>query len=131
MLAGDVGGVERGSGESRNSFDLDLYGTTQGDLETIDIKAIEKLQNHRLIHIGGKNRACAYCTITKNKTRLGWARKSYYRCQICQVPLCRGDTKCYELYHQLVLDYQHVVRDPTELYKFLLRKFSVFNGPSS
>ncbi|XP_033752963.1 uncharacterized protein LOC117336493 isoform X12 [Pecten maximus] len=80
--------------------------------------------DHRLIHIGGKNRACAYCTISKNKTRLGWARKSYYKCDACGVPLCRGETNCYERYHDLVQEHQHLVDSPKNLYKFLLRKFS-------
>lgn len=50
-----------------------------------------------------QNRACALCTITKNKTKLGWARKSYYKCEACNVPLCVGESECFTRYHDIQL----------------------------
>lgn len=99
---------------------LASMGTSLPELQDVMIGGV----NHRLVHIGGKNRACAYCTISKNKTKLGWARKSYYKCNECCVPLCRGETNCYDRYHELVLEHQHLVDTPRAMYKCLLRKFS-------
>ena len=56
---------------------------------------------HRLIRVLGRNRTCAYCGLTGNKTSSGFARKSYYRCDVCDVSLC-AKYNCFDLYHELV-----------------------------
>lgn len=69
-----------------------------------------------------QNRACALCTITKSKTKLGWARKSYYKCEACNVPLCVGETECFTRYHNLQMQNPELV-----LFK---RKISVSKPPT-
>lgn len=57
---------------------------------------------HRFVHINGCKRACAYCNILGVKTKSGWAIKSYYKCDVCDTPLCRNKKDCFEKYHDLV-----------------------------
>lgn len=60
------------------------------------------IEGHRLTHIQGCKRACAYCQMLSVKTKSGWAKKTYYKCETCDVPLCRGLYKeCYRRYHEL------------------------------
>ena len=56
---------------------------------------------HSLTRVLGRNRTCAYCGLTGNKTSSGFARKSYYQCDVCDVSLC-ARYNCFDLYHELV-----------------------------
>ncbi|OWF43300.1 hypothetical protein KP79_PYT18749 [Mizuhopecten yessoensis] len=77
---------------------------------------------HQLVRVRGINRACGFCRISRNKTKQGYARKSYYECQVCAVPLCRGN--CFERYHELVNEHRQFAYSVKAMYKMLLKKFS-------
>lgn len=56
---------------------------------------------HRLVH--AKNGACRYCKITGNRFECGLVRTSYYKCEACEVNLCREATRdCFAKYHDLL-----------------------------
>lgn len=58
---------------------------------------------HYLVrNIDTKARACAYCRKIGNKTSCGWYIKSYYHCNLCDVPLCSGVRGCFDRYHQMM-----------------------------
>ncbi|XP_021368190.1 uncharacterized protein LOC110459953 [Mizuhopecten yessoensis] len=62
-----------------------------------------EIPGHRLVTRPGRQlKACVYCQLKKVKTRSGWVVKSYYMCEACGVPLCRGQRECYHHYHQLI-----------------------------
>ena len=58
---------------------------------------------HRLIpNPGGLKRTCAYCKQEGTKFKCGMFRRSYYRCEACDVALCRPRAKdCFEKWHLL------------------------------
>lgn len=51
-----------------------------------------------------KAKACAFCRSNGNKTSCGWYIKSYYHCDVCDVPLCSGLRGCFDKYHQMIKD---------------------------
>lgn len=57
---------------------------------------------HRLVHLKRNKRSCAYCNICRLTTKSGWAIKSYYICEACGVPLCRGPKDCFTKFHELL-----------------------------
>lgn len=57
---------------------------------------------HRLVHLQRNKRSCAYCNICRLTTKSGWAIKSYYICEACGVPLCRGQKDCFTKFHELL-----------------------------
>lgn len=62
---------------------------------------------HRLVqNPGGIKRVCAHCKRQGNKFACGMFRRSYYRCEECQVSFCRPNFKdCFQQWHlQLELD---------------------------
>lgn len=60
---------------------------------------------HRLVH--AKNGVCRYCKIMGNRFGCGVVRTSYYKCEACEVNLCRQVTRdCFVKYHEL-LDKRH------------------------
>ncbi|XP_076114842.1 uncharacterized protein LOC143082833 isoform X10 [Mytilus galloprovincialis] len=65
---------------------------------------IEFMPGHKLVHITGHKRACAYCNILRLKTKSGWAIKSYYKCEACDVCLCKGKKDCFVRYHELRME---------------------------
>lgn len=62
------------------------------------------MPGHKLVHITGHKRACAYCNILRLKTKSGWAIKSYYKCEACDVCLCKGKKDCFLRYHELRME---------------------------
>lgn len=60
---------------------------------------------HKLVYTEGKMlKGCVYCQINKVKTSCGWRIKTYYKCNVCNIPLCRdtGPRSCFAHYHQLI-----------------------------
>ena len=58
---------------------------------------------HRLSKMdGNKLKRCFYCQMAKVRTRSGYRVKTTSHCVSCEVPLCAGSTKCFELYHELL-----------------------------
>lgn len=55
---------------------------------------------HRLIgNPGHKALTCVYCKAKGNKTACGWHIKCYYRCSVCDVPLCNIKRDCFIQFH--------------------------------
>ncbi|XP_069132886.1 uncharacterized protein [Argopecten irradians] len=56
---------------------------------------------HKLVYIEDKKyKPCVVCVMNKVKTPKGWYIYSYYKCQVCDVPLCRSKRDCFHKYHQ-------------------------------
>lgn len=60
---------------------------------------------HRLVHNEGyKYKLCVQCQLNKVKTKKGWRVYTHFKCEKCNVALCRdqGSQKrnCFVLYHQ-------------------------------
>jgi hypothetical protein len=51
---------------------------------------------------GNKLKRCFYCQMAKIRTRAGYRVKTTSHCVACDVPLCGGTAKCFELYHELL-----------------------------
>lgn len=61
----------------------------------------ELQRNHQLVH--AKNGVCRYCKLTGNRFGCGVVRTSYYKCEACDVNLCRQATRdCFVKYHALI-----------------------------
>lgn len=55
---------------------------------------------HKLVHNDAKkHKPCGYCVMNKIKTKSGWYAYTTYKCDVCEVPLCRGKRDCFNLYH--------------------------------
>lgn len=72
---------------------------------------------HRLSKMdGNKLKRCFYCQMTKVRTRSGYRVKTTSHCVACEVPLCAGTTKCFELYHELLKSSGHHVSSQLQGY---------------
>lgn len=63
---------------------------------------------HRLVHNEGyKYKLCVQCQFNKIKTKKGWRVYTHFKCEKCNVPLCKnqGSQKrnCFVVYHQTEL----------------------------
>ena len=38
----------------------------------------------------------------RNVTKAGFAKKSYYECNVCRIPLCRNEYRCFFKYHDII-----------------------------
>lgn len=56
---------------------------------------------------GNKLKRCFYCQMAKIRTRAGYRVKTTSHCVVCDVPLCGGTAKCFELYHELLKSTDH------------------------
>lgn len=58
--------------------------------------------NHRPVRMPGKNnyKVCSLCYSNKIRTKSGYYVYSYYKCSVCDVPLCIGRRKCFLEYHR-------------------------------
>lgn len=58
--------------------------------------------NHKPIRMPGKNnyKVCSLCYRNKIRTKSGYYVYSYYKCSVCDVPLCIGRRKCFLEYHK-------------------------------
>lgn len=61
---------------------------------------------HRLVqNPGGIKRVCAHCKKLGSKFACGMFRRSYYRCEACNVSLCRPNFKdCFQQWHSQLLN---------------------------
>lgn len=58
---------------------------------------------HRLVHSdGNKLKTCAFCSINKVRTKSGWYVYTTFRCEACDVPLCKGVRDCFTQYHKYI-----------------------------
>lgn len=56
---------------------------------------------HKLVRLGGKQRPCALCKRFCKKTPCGDNIRTYYKCEKCDVPLCKGPIRnCYKEFHE-------------------------------
>lgn len=79
-----------------NSFPLPPPSSSanNSDLQKLD---------HKIVHTdGSKYKPCVLCQINKVKTKSGWYVYTYYKCDVCDVPLCKG-RGCFYTYHQNIL----------------------------
>ena len=62
----------------------------------------EKIRHQLVPNAEYVKRVCAYCRLGGDKFASGQNRKTYYRCQTCEVPLCRPQTKpCFVNFHRM------------------------------
>ena len=55
---------------------------------------------HRLIrNEENKPRICALCKFYHVKTVKGWKVYSRFHCNVCKVPLCKGERDCFDIFH--------------------------------
>ena len=61
-------------------------------------------QSHVRVRIGsGKQARCVMCRHNGIKTHAGWDILTQFKCDICQVPLCRKEKKdCFQVYHTML-----------------------------
>lgn len=58
-------------------------------------------KRHRLVQ--AKNAVCKYCKLIGNRFGCGQVRTTYYKCEACDVNLCREETRdCFAKYHALL-----------------------------
>uniref|UniRef100_UPI00398EFAF2 piggyBac transposable element-derived protein 4-like n=1 Tax=Pristiophorus japonicus TaxID=55135 RepID=UPI00398EFAF2 len=55
---------------------------------------------HNLVKIEGRKKVCRHCSKHKRKTVSGRAVETSFKCEFCEVPLCRFS--CFKDYHQSV-----------------------------
>lgn len=79
---------------------------SEGDPELV---RVDRIGNHMLSPIAFRmQRPCAYCKKRNGRFRGGQVRRSYYECSICQVPLCRPQSKpCFLKYHEDLVSKMH------------------------
>ncbi|XP_069132885.1 uncharacterized protein [Argopecten irradians] len=63
----------------------------------------ETFSDHKLVYtIDKKYKPCVFCQINKKKTKSGWYAYSYYKCDKCDIPLCKGSRDCFHQYHKFL-----------------------------
>ncbi|XP_069132968.1 serine-rich adhesin for platelets-like isoform X14 [Argopecten irradians] len=78
------------------------------------------LPGHALVHCQANKRVCGYCDIVGNKYRCGKTTRSFYKCELCNVHLCKsGNIDCFTKFHELV--YQN----PTVKPRFLIQRLKI------
>lgn len=86
-----------------NSIPYPPVTMSNADLQKLD---------HKIVHTdGSKYKPCVLCQINKVKTKSGWYVYTYYKCDVCDVPLCKG-RGCFYTYHQNILP---IKNEPTEM----------------
>ena len=61
------------------------------------------VQQHKLVYTEERRlRKCVYCHMKNVKTYSGHAVTSYFRCQACDVPLCKTMRNCFIDFHKLI-----------------------------
>ena len=77
---------------------------TQAHLDTFDVTVV--LPNmtsrfHRLIPDQKSPKRCMYCKMRGTRFACGQTIKTRYKCDQCNVPLCKPDKRdCFHLYHK-------------------------------
>lgn len=84
------------------SFNNTLSMPTAPQSRTSVSENYSKTPSHRLVHVEGVQKPCVYCRDNQNKTKSGWKVYTHYKCEACNVALCkpRYDRLCFALYHQ-------------------------------
>lgn len=60
-------------------------------------------KDHKIVYtIDKKYKPCVFCQINKKKTKSGWYAYSYYKCDVCDIPLCKGTRDCFNRYHRFL-----------------------------
>ena len=93
----------KGSGLSDVGF-LNLEGAPSEVSCFVDTKDFYMTDDEGVVHRlvgnpGHKALTCAYCKLLGNKTACGWHIKCYYRCSVCDVPLCNIKRDCFIQFH--------------------------------
>lgn len=60
----------------------------------------------------GSNKTCIMCSVVGNRTKISReVRKSYFKCDTCDVFLCKGSTDCFSYYHELMkeVDFEYML----------------------
>lgn len=74
---------------------------------------------HTLVRLNmTQNRTCGYCSLMRNVTKAGFAKKSYYECNVCRIPLCRNEFQCFFKYHEIMK--KHHLQGPMSKAEFKL-----------
>lgn len=54
---------------------------------------------HKLMYIPNR-KPCTWCQIKGVKTKSGWYCYASYKCEVCDVPLCKQGRVCFQEYHR-------------------------------
>lgn len=74
---------------------------------------------HSLVRLNmTQNRTCGYCSLMRNVTKAGFAKKSSYECNVCRIPLCRNEYRCFFKYHEIIK--HHGLQGPISRAEFKL-----------
>ena len=81
-------------------------------------------QSHVRVRIGSGNKQarCVMCRHNGVKTHAGWDILTQFKCDICQVPLCKGlkgNKDCFQAYHAMLFSGslpQELLRPPVRRY---------------
>ncbi|XP_021368242.1 zinc finger and BTB domain-containing protein 32-like isoform X13 [Mizuhopecten yessoensis] len=78
------------------------------------------LPGHALVHGQANKRVCGFCDIVGNKYRCGKTTRSFYKCELCNVHLCKsGNIDCFTKFHELVY------KNPTVKPRFLIQRLKI------
>lgn len=51
-----------------------------------------------------RQKTCAWCKMLNIRTtKSGVTPRTYYQCNVCNVPLCINEKNCFSLYHQKIM----------------------------
>jgi len=59
--------------------------------------SLDQISHHKLVKIEGRKKICRECSLQKRKTQSGRAVETSFRCDFCDVALCR--TGCFGSFH--------------------------------
>lgn len=61
----------------------------------------QEFGQHKIVYIADKKyKPCVVCVMNKVKSPKGWYIYTYYKCEMCDVPLCKSKRDCFNQYHQ-------------------------------
>lgn len=86
------------------------FGATmppRGQVDSYGYLDCDKADGHVLVPDRGStnstNKPCVYCKLRGIKTTTGLPIKTYWKCDACNLPLCRPRQRdCFKRYHQLL-----------------------------
>lgn len=99
-----------GEGQETNFEDMNISNNLanvtgfQGHGQMASIRSGQ----HRFVYTFDKKyKPCVCCALNKVKSPKGWYIYTYYKCEACDVPLCKSKRDCFNLYHQNLNIFKH------------------------
>ena len=76
------------------------HGRKGRSINTLDV-SVHSMGHHKLVRIKGRKRICRFCSSSGVKTPAGRSVETSYRCEFCDIPLCRVKG-CFGRFHDEV-----------------------------